>query len=123
MPFCPSDFVTSSFGTSTSFKKTINLYTTKSDQYLVSPYNITSKSHIKVPRIKEMITNQLLKTSSCLYLGKCLGNSMGNMPTGIKVRGVKNFTSVNPLTPTSGQDRISPYNNEISNRKISLRGP
>ena len=48
---------------------------------------------------------------------------MGNMPTGIKVRGVKNFTSVNPLTPTSGQDRISPYHNEISNRKISLRGP
>ena len=48
---------------------------------------------------------------------------MGNMHTGIKVREVKNFTFVNPLTPTSGQDRISPYNNEISNRKISLRGP
>ena len=48
---------------------------------------------------------------------------MGNMPSGIKVRGVKNFTSVNPLTPTSGQDRIYPYNNEISNRKISSRGP
>lgn len=70
-----------------------------------------------------MITNQLLKASSCLHLGKCLGNSMGNMHTGINPKGVKNFTSVNPLTPTSGQDRISPYNNEISNRKISSRGP
>ena len=48
---------------------------------------------------------------------------MGNLHTGFKAKGVKNFTSVNPLTPTSGQDRISPDNNEISNRKISSRGP
>ena len=30
---------------------------TKSDQYLNSPYNITPESHIKVTRIREMITN------------------------------------------------------------------
>ena len=35
----------------------INPLTPKSDQYLISPYNITSESHINVMRIKEMITN------------------------------------------------------------------
>ena len=29
----------------------------RSDYNLISPYNITSESHIKVMRIKEMITN------------------------------------------------------------------
>ena len=28
-----------------------------SDQHLISPYNITSESHIKVKRIREMVTN------------------------------------------------------------------
>ena len=28
-----------------------------SDQHLVSPYNVTPESHIKVTRVKEMITN------------------------------------------------------------------
>ena len=35
--------------------------TLKSDQLLISPYNITPESNIKVTRIKEMITN--LKSS------------------------------------------------------------
>ena len=30
----------------------------KSDQNLISPYNITPESHNKVMRIKEMITNE-----------------------------------------------------------------
>ena len=29
----------------------------KSDWHLISPYNITTESHINVMRIKEMITN------------------------------------------------------------------
>ena len=36
---------------------TINPLTPKSDQLLISPYNITPESNIKVTRIKEMITN------------------------------------------------------------------
>ena len=38
-------------------KKFLNPLTLKSDQHLISPYNITSESHINVTRIKEMITN------------------------------------------------------------------
>ena len=34
----------------------MNPLTPKSDQHLISPYNITTKSHINVTRIKEMIT-------------------------------------------------------------------
>ena len=34
-----------------------NPLTLKTDQHLISPYNITPESHIKVMRIKEMITN------------------------------------------------------------------
>ena len=34
-----------------------NPLTLKSDQHLISPYNITLKSPIKVMRVKEMITN------------------------------------------------------------------
>ena len=34
-----------------------NLLAPKSDQHLISPYNITPESHIKVMRMKEMITN------------------------------------------------------------------
>ena len=36
----------------------INPLNLKSDQLLISPYNITPESNIKVMRIKEMITNQ-----------------------------------------------------------------
>ena len=35
-----------------------NLLTPKSDLHLISPYNITTESHINVMRIKEMITNE-----------------------------------------------------------------
>ena len=43
----------------TSFKARVkfNPLTLKSDQQLISPYNITPESSIKVMRIKEMITN------------------------------------------------------------------
>ena len=39
----------------------LNPLTPKSDQHLISPYNITTESHINVRRIKEMITNQKKK--------------------------------------------------------------
>ena len=35
-----------------------NLLIPKSDQHLISPYNITPESHFEVMRIKEMITNK-----------------------------------------------------------------
>ena len=38
-------------------KKLLNPLTLKSDQHLISPYNITPVSHINFMRIKEMITN------------------------------------------------------------------
>ena len=34
-----------------------NLLTPKSDWNLISPYNITTESHINVMRIKEMVAN------------------------------------------------------------------
>ena len=37
-------------------KKLSNPLTPESDKYLISPYNITPESHIKVMKIKEMIT-------------------------------------------------------------------
>ena len=41
----------------TSERKNLNPLTLKSGQPLISPYNITPESNIKVTRIKEMITN------------------------------------------------------------------
>ena len=38
-------------------KYSINTSTPKNDKHLISPYNITSESHITVMRMKEMITN------------------------------------------------------------------
>ena len=35
----------------------MNPSTPKSDKHLISPYNISPESHIKVERIKEMIIN------------------------------------------------------------------
>ena len=35
----------------------LNLLTPKSDQHLISPYNITLEFHIEVMRIKEIITS------------------------------------------------------------------
>ena len=36
----------------------LNLLNPKSDQHLISPYHITPESHMKVTRIKKMITNK-----------------------------------------------------------------
>ena len=36
----------------------INSLNPKSDWYLISPYNINPESHIKVMRIKEMVTRK-----------------------------------------------------------------
>ena len=38
--------------------KILNPLNPMSDQHLISPYNITPESHIKVMRIKEMVTRE-----------------------------------------------------------------
>ena len=38
-------------------EKSLHPLTPKSDKHIISPYNITTESHINVMRIKEMITN------------------------------------------------------------------
>ena len=38
-------------------EKSLHPLTPKSDQHIISPYSITTESHINVMRIKEMITN------------------------------------------------------------------
>ena len=40
------------------FTSVLNSLNPKSDKHLISPYNITPESHIKVMRITEMITNK-----------------------------------------------------------------
>ena len=50
--------VDSSIQTKYYYLHSINSLNPKSNQHLISPYNITPESHIKVMRIKEMITNQ-----------------------------------------------------------------
>ena len=60
-----------------------------SDQHLISPYNNTSESFIKIMRIKEMITN--LRSFDCSTNSPsqqqrtCLANSMENMHTDVRV--------------------------------------
>ena len=60
-----------------------------SDQHLISPYNNTSESFIKIMRIKEMITN--LRSFDCSTNSRshqqrtCLANSMENMHTDVRV--------------------------------------
>ena len=44
-------------------KHKLNPLTLKSDQHLISPYKIIPESHIKVMRIKEMITSTSIKFS------------------------------------------------------------
>ena len=51
----------------------INPLGLKSDQHLISPYNITPKSHSNVTRIKEMITSKRV-----LFVG-ILGNTKRTM--------------------------------------------
>ena len=59
----------------------------KSDWHLISPYNINVASHIKVMRIKEMITTKealdCCRNSPCQCLRKCIENSMENMHTDV----------------------------------------
>ena len=50
------ELVNVAFGCKTVFF-TLKLLTPKSDQHLISLYNIIWKSNIKVRRMKEMITN------------------------------------------------------------------
>ena len=64
--------------------------TTLCDSHIISPYNITPESHIKVARIKEMITMQLklliVKTNSPYQqLEKFIENSMKKMHNGVWV--------------------------------------
>ena len=67
----------------------LNPLNTKSDLHLISPYNVTPESHVKVVRIKEMITNwrsfDWQTNSPCQHLRKCIKNSMENMHTDVKV--------------------------------------
>ena len=64
-------FPSHTFFQSFSFKPWIST----SDQHLISPCNISWKSHIKVMRMKEMITNQLkLLTVKQILLISNLGN-------------------------------------------------
>ena len=69
--------------------KVQNPLTSKTDEYLISPYIITLEPHIKVTRITEMITNLrssvLLTNSPSQHLRKDKENSMENMHTDIRV--------------------------------------
>ena len=47
------------FCTMHTMMQTVNLLALKGDQHLISPYNITPESNIKVTRIVETITNQI----------------------------------------------------------------
>ena len=61
----------------------------KSDYDLISSYNITLELHIKVMRIKEMITNYksfwLFLRFSLQHLKKCMESSMEIMNTDVWV--------------------------------------
>ena len=52
---CSTRHLTRSLRSLVSYR--LNCSTPKTDQYLISPYNITPESNMKVMRIKEMITN------------------------------------------------------------------
>ena len=65
------------------------LLTPKCDKHLISPYNITAESHIKVWRIKEMIASlealDCLTNSPCQHIRKCVENSKDNMHTDVRM--------------------------------------
>ena len=67
----------------------VNLLTPKCDKHLISPYNITPESHIKVWRIKEMIASKegldCLTNSPCQHIRKCVENSKDNMHTDVRM--------------------------------------
>ena len=50
----------------------INPLASKSDQYLISPYNITPESHIEVTRIEEMINKLLTWLASGADVGSTI---------------------------------------------------
>ena len=66
-----------------------NPLTLKSDWHLISLYNISPESHLRVMRIKEMITNWrsswLLYKFSLSALRKCIENSKEILHTDVKV--------------------------------------
>ena len=70
----------------------------ESDWHLISPYNISPESNIKIMRIREMINNQ--RTLDCetnspfQNLKKCMENSMENMHTDVRVLRVNLFVFV-----------------------------
>ena len=46
----------------------------KSDQHLISPYNITPESHIKAMRIKDMVNRERNFIGKQIHLFSTLGN-------------------------------------------------
>ena len=71
-------------------EKEVNPLNLKSDKHPISPYNITPESHIKVMRMKEMITREgtfwLANKFSLSAPRKCIKNSAtNNMFTDVRV--------------------------------------
>ena len=69
-----------------------NPLTPKSDQFLISPYNISLDSNIKVARIQDHQVEKLLIVKHILLIStfkKCIKNSMENMHTDVRVERVK----------------------------------
>ena len=84
----------------------LNHLATKSDENATSPENVSALLSKQVMRIKYI---SLGEVDSIILLADIPGNA--------QLPGQDNSKSFNPLTPTSDQDRISPYNiNTISTR-------
>ena len=97
-----------------------NPLTTKCDQHLISPYNITCESHIKVMRIKEMVTNLrwswLLNKFSLSALKVIYGDSMENMHTDVRVKQVESWIRVNLHSNNCTQRYVTDLNNKSTSR-------
>ena len=97
-----------------------NPLTTKSDQHLISPYNTTCESHIKVMRIKEVVTNLrwswLLNKFSLSALKVIYGDSMENMHTDVRVRQVESWIRVNLHSNNCTQRYDTDLNNKSTSR-------
>ena len=63
--------------------------TLEGDKQIISPDNITPQSHIKIMRVKKMITNKrtswLLNKFSFSAPLKCIGSSKENMHTDVRI--------------------------------------
>ena len=71
-------------------EKEVNPLNLKSDKHPISPYNITPESHIKVMRMKEMVTWKepfdWQTNSPCQHPRKCIKNcATNNMFTDLRV--------------------------------------